>query len=216
MRKAFFIFSTLLLIAFCSTAQDKGKAISKTADSLGKTISNSVDSLVKRRHNPKKATLYSVILPGMGQIYNRKYWKVPLVYAVVGTPVYMYLDNKKWYERTKQAALMLGSTPMDTANWRNRVDEKLYVFFTRSNTLPSLLNYRNELRKSMDYSILFTMLCWGLNVMDATVDGHLKEFDVSPSISMHVKPTLLTGPPGQVAGVSMIFTIGNRREGFGR
>jgi len=60
----------------------------------------------------------------------------------------------------------------------------------------------------MDYSVLFILVFWGLNVVDATVDGHLKEFDVSDDLSMHIKPIILSG--STTAGVSFVFTIGSK------
>ncbi|RYZ47256.1 MAG: hypothetical protein EOP49_21835, partial [Sphingobacteriales bacterium] len=70
----------------------------------GKTVVNSKkpagnpDSL-----RPRKAAIRSAILPGLGQIYNRKYWKVPIVYAAVGIPAYLIFDNKRWYDRASQS-----------------------------------------------------------------------------------------------------------------
>jgi hypothetical protein len=78
----------------------------------------------------------------------------------------------------------------------------------RRGEAESIRNYRNEFRKNMDYSILITLLFWGLNVMDATVDAHLKDFDVSDKITLRIKPTILTGT--STAGVSFVFTIGNK------
>lgn len=165
-----------------------------------------LDTFPLNKHIPRRATIRSAIIPGWGQAYNKKYWKIPIVYAAIGVPVATFIYNKNWYNRTRAAARMLSATPIDTANYRNRVDEKLYVFFSRPSALPSLLNYRNEFRRNMDYSVLFVLVAWGLNVVDATVDGHLKEFDVSDDLSFHVKPTLLTGPT--IAGISLVFTIG--------
>jgi hypothetical protein len=114
-------------------------------------------------------------------VYNKKYWKVPLVYAAIGIPAYTFFYNKQWYEKTRDAAKLLAIG--DTANFRNRVDPKLYVFFTTSNSVSSLLNYRNQFRRDMDYSVLFFLVAWGLNVVDATVDAHLKGFDVSDDLA---------------------------------
>lgn len=164
------------------------------------------DSVVKKLHDPRKATIKSAIIPGWGQAYNKKYWKIPLVYAAVGFPAYLYFDNRTWYQRTREAATMLGSNPMDTANFRNRVNEKLHIFFTTPGALNALLNYRNEFRKNMDYSILFVFLLWGLNVVDATVDGHLKNFDINDNLSVQLKPTIL--PAGNAVGLTLRFQMG--------
>ena len=94
----------------------------------------------------------------------------------------------------------------DTANWRARVDPKLHVFFPTQSFLGGLLNYRNEYRRDMDYSILFVLLAWGLNVVDATVDAHLKGFDISEDLSLKIKPTILSGT--SMAGVSLVLSFG--------
>ncbi|HUR11133.1 MAG TPA: DUF5683 domain-containing protein [Flavitalea sp.] len=165
----------------------------------------SADSMVIRKdsvkkHNPRKATLRSAIIPGWGQVYNKKYWKVPLVYTAIGIPVFTFLDNKKWYNKTRQAAKMIALK--DTVDYRNRVDPKLYVFFSTSNSIGSLLNYRNEFRRNMDYSILFFLLFWGLNVVDATVDAHLRGFDISDDLSLKIKPNFDRG-----AGLSIVLNF---------
>ena len=135
--------------------------------------------------SPRKAAIRSAILPGWGQVYNKKYWKVPLVYAAIGIPAYTFFYNKKWYEKTRDAAKILSAG--DTL-WRTKVDPKLFIFFTSQDALSSLLNYRNQFRRDMDYSVLFFLLAWGLNVVDATVDAHLKGFDVSDDLSIKIKP----------------------------
>src|ERR1700760_2648962 len=66
-----------------------------------------VDTLAKRVHDPRRATLYSTFFPGLGQFYNRKYWKVPLAWAGVGIPAYFYFDNKKWYHKCQFAIAIL-------------------------------------------------------------------------------------------------------------
>lgn len=165
-----------------------------------------IDTVKKVKHNPRKATIRSAIIPGWGQIYNKKAWKVPIVYAAIGIPVGTFIYNKNWYRKTSQAARMLGSDPPDTANYKSRVDPQLHVFFTTDNSLGALLNYRNEFRRNMDYSILIALLMWGLNVVDATVDAHLRDFDVSEDLTMKIKPAFINNT--MTPGVSIVFTIG--------
>jgi hypothetical protein len=199
---------SMLLFSACLLAQ--GPAAAQTKDSLARDTSRIItDTLRKKQHDPRKATIKSAIIPGWGQIYNGKYWKVPLVYAAIGIPAYTFFYNKKWYDRTRMAAKMISSTPPDTANYKSRVNEQLWVFFNRPNTLPSLLNYRNQYRRDMDYSILITLLMWGLNVVDATVDGHLKEFDIGNDLSLKIKPSLLQGQ--SAAGISLSLSFKNNR-----
>ncbi len=172
----------------------------------GKQIVNKNDSTAK--YSPRKAIIRSAIIPGWGQAYNKKYWKIPIVYGAIGVPTYTFFYNKKWYNETRKAAKMLASDPPDTANYRNRIDEKLWAFFSSPNGLNSLLNYRNQFRRDMDYSILFIILTWGLNVVDATVDAHLKGFDISDNLSLQIRPTILQG--SSTAGMSFVFTLGGK------
>jgi hypothetical protein len=197
----------LQLIVFVAGAQTKDTLVMDTGTAIKKNRPALPDTLLKEKHSPRKATIRSAIIPGWGQAYNKKYWKIPIVYAAIGIPVGTFLYNKRWYNRTRDAARMISADPIDTTNYRQRVNEKLYIFFTDpTGSLPSLLNYRNEFRRNMDYSILFVLLTWGLNVIDATVDGHLKEFDVSDNLSMQIRPTILSG--NTTAGISFVFTIG--------
>ncbi len=161
-----------------------------------------VDSTGKKKHSPRKATLYSAILPGLGQVYNRAYWKVPIVYAALGITGAVFNYNRKEYNKIKFAYFALIN--QDTAQYKF-VDAQLKKFVDAGDTY-SLQKYRNEFRKNIDYSVLFFILFWGLNVVDATVDGHLKEFDISNNLSLRIKPTFNSLP--STAGVSFVFTIG--------
>lgn len=155
-------------------------------DSLSKVatpVSNSkVDSVV-RVHSPRKAAIRSAILPGWGQIYNKKYWKLPLVYGALGTTAVVFKFNLDWYRRTRYAYTVLAKK--DSANFKNVHPELQYS--VENNRANALQNARDNYRRSVDYSVLFFVLFWGLNVVDATVDGHLKAFDVSPDLSLKFK-----------------------------
>ena len=138
--------------------------------------------------------MYSTFLPGLGQIYNRKYWKAPIVWAAVGIPAYTYLYNKKWYQKCQRAISLLDiytnqGLTFPTAAMSDSiklVDPKLQSFVLNGYD-NQLRSYRNEFRKDEDYSILFFILFWGLNIVDATVDAHLTSFDISNQLSMHLQ-----------------------------
>lgn len=161
----------------------------------------------KAAHSPRKATIRSAIIPGWGQVYNKKYWKVPIVYAALGITGYVFFDNIKTYREVRYAYNVTVSR--DTANW-DKVAPYLRVF-VENNATSSLDNYRREFRRNIDYSVLVFLLFWGLNVVDATVDGHLKEFDVSPELSMKLKPLLPNNTyqigVGNTMGLSLVFDI---------
>lgn len=206
--KSFLLFLLAILASTITFSQrkdsiDARKDSSVIVDTVGKEVMK-IDTLARKRFIPRQATIRSAIIPGWGQVYNKKYWKLPLVYAAVGIPVYAFIYNRGWYVKTRDAAKMIATA--DTANWRNRVDPKLHVFFPGRDALGSLLNYRNEYRRDMDYSILFVLLAWGLNVVDATVDAHLKGFDISEDLSLKIRPTILSGT--STAGISLVLDIG--------
>lgn len=162
------------------------------------------DTSAKKKHTPRGAAIRSAIIPGWGQAYNKKYWKVPIAWAAVGIPAGLFVYNKKWYDRTRYALAVVANNSQSNPDSMSKVHDQLKPLVVRGQT-SSLLNYRNEFRKNMDYSILFGLLLWGLNVVDATVDAHLRDFDVSEDLSLRVSPAVL---PGNVPGVSFVFTIG--------
>lgn len=196
----------LLMLSMCMVKAQDTIPQKDTTVALAVVTSPANDSLKVKKHIPRKATIRSAIIPGWGQIYNKKAWKVPIVYAAIGIPVGTFIFNKSWYRKTSQAAKMLGQTPPDTAHYMSRVDPQLYVFFTTPNSLGALLNYRNDFRRNMDYSILIALVMWGLNVVDATVDAHLRDFDVSEDLSMKIRPAFINN--SMTPGISVVFTIG--------
>lgn len=201
-----------LLAAFTNVHAQRKDTLVVTKDSIiakdttARPIPAERKSDTVKRHIPRRATIRSAIIPGWGQAYNHKYWKIPLVYTAIGIPVSTFLYNRKWYSRTREVARMLATN--DTVNFKQRVSSKFYVFYDNPNYLGALTTYRNEFRRNMDYSLIFILLFWGLNVVDATVDAHLRDFDVSDKISLKVKPALFEA--GTTAGISFVFTLGKR------
>jgi hypothetical protein len=142
------------------------------------------DSTIQYKiHSPKKATNRSAILPGLGQAYNKQYWKIPLVYGVLSVPVVTYVYNNDLYAKTKfayEARIMEANG--DNSNL-SKIDPTL-----KNLSAGSLQSYRNIFRKNRDYSIMWFILAWGINVVDASVSGHLKAFDVSNNLSIKMAP----------------------------
>jgi hypothetical protein len=189
------------------------KEILQSADSLT-TVTTTIDTTEDgkktkqvRVYNPRKAALRSAILPGWGQIYNKKYWKLPIVYGALGTSAGIFFFNLQTYKDTRFAY---------------RVKYNMRVFGTDStefDKIPdylkrisenSLRSYRDSYRRDIDYSVLFFMLLWGLNVVDAAVDAHLKGFDVSPDLSMKFKPGY--SPMAGTTGMSLVMNIGGKKK----
>jgi hypothetical protein len=161
-----------------STTQTKNPAF--TRDTTIKFVNKDTIKTASK-HNPGTATLRSLILPGWGQAYNREYWKIPIVYGAVGTMAGFWIFNNMWYKRTRDAYDIRVNHPQDSL----QINPKLQPLATNS-----LQFYRNAYRRDRDYSTLYFILTWGLNIADATVFGHLKEFDVSDDLSLRINPVI--------------------------
>jgi hypothetical protein len=149
-------------------------------------------------HSPKKATNRSAFLPGLGQAYNKQYWKIPLVYGVLSVPVVTYFYNNDLYAKTKFAY----EARIQEANGDNSNVSKIDPTLIKLSA-GSLQSYRNVFRKNRDVSIMWFIIAWGINVLDASVSGHLKEFDVSNNLSVKLAP--MKSDVYQQAGLSLQF-----------
>lgn len=142
------------------------------------------DSSIKKKHNPKIALRRSAMLPGWGQVYNKQVWKVPIIYAALGITGYTFFDNLNIYKdvrfaynaRVKAAAPILDSS-----------DLPFIKDYLKNLDVNSLNRNRRKFRQQIDYSVLFFVAFWGLNIADAVVFGHLKDFDVSDNLSASLK-----------------------------
>ena len=165
----------------------------KTKDSLNGFITDTIPP--KKKHIPRIATRRSLILPGWGQAYNGEYWKIPIVYLAIGIPAYTYFYNNSYYKKTSYAygaryLQVYGDT--SSAAGKNAIKSAVAGIDPQLINLDlySLESYRNIFRHDRDYSILWFAILWGVNVADATVFAHLKNFDVSRDLSLHITPTL--------------------------
>lgn len=211
MKPIFIVIALILCIPMLALSQHKDSLIVK--DTTGKIVAGSkvkksnwvykYDSTGKRVYEPRKAAILSAVLPGLGQAYNKKYWKIPIAWAAVGIPIYSYFYNRGIYHDIQYAITVAELDKADPGypEAYDKVDPKM-KYLVDHQSVNSLTNYRNEYRKDMDYSILFTLLLWGLNVVDATVDAHLKGFNVNDNLAMQIKPAI-TSP--QSIGISLVF-----------
>ena len=144
----------------------------------------SKDTSRVKPHSPRVAAIRSAILPGLGQIYNKKYWKLPIVYGGMGISAGVFFFNLKSYRDTRFAYKVKYNMRVyhtDSSKYAQIKD------FLRPLSEESLRFYRNQYRRDIDYSALVFILLWGLNVVDATVDAHLKTFDVGPDLGLRFK-----------------------------
>jgi hypothetical protein len=138
---------------------------------------NLLDSV---KYNPKKAIVHSALIPGWGQITNKKIWKVPLVYGALGTTAYLFKRNLTQYNESKQAYIL--ATDNDPSN-DNQI---LQPYFSVKDQPERIRVFRNQVRQNVDYCAVFFVVLWGLNVVDAAVDANLKTFDVSDNLTLNL------------------------------
>ncbi|WP_148230536.1 DUF5683 domain-containing protein [Chitinophaga pinensis] len=153
---------------------------------------------VRSPHNPRKAAFYSAVLPGLGQIYNRQYWKLPLVYAALGITTGTFIFNMDKYRTYRDAYRIRMDGNDDTK-------DQFENLYRNPNSLKSL---RDAYREYVDYSVLVFVLAYGLNIIDATVFAHLKDFNMSDDLSMKIVPTVINN---QALGLSLRVNIGKKK-----
>jgi hypothetical protein len=158
---------------------------------------SSKDSLLKA--SIRKPIIRSAIIPGWGQITNKKAWKVPLVYGALGTSAYFFFRNVRQFNEARNAYAL--ATDGDTSN-DNQI---IQPYYSVKNQPERIRVFRNQVRQNVDYSVLFFILSWGLNVMDAAVDSHLKSFDVSDNLSLNIKAGYF--PAAKTNGIGIILNI---------
>ncbi len=206
----FRLFISFLLISFTTTLSAQSDKEQLASANLLNRDTNSVskDNTKKatdpKKHIPRIATRRSALIPGWGQAYNKQYWKIPIVYGVLAIPAVAYSYNNSMYKKTKFAyeALFKAQQPtLDSSDLRN-IDPQL-----RGLSISSVQSYRNAFRRDRDYSILWFVLAWGLQVADATVFAHLKQFDVSDDLTMQISPTF--NPQTRTPGFGLVMGIKN-------
>ncbi|WP_397363222.1 DUF5683 domain-containing protein [Olleya sp. R77988] len=121
--------------------------------------------------SPSRAAFYSAILPGLGQAYNRKYWKIPIVYAALGTGIYFYVDNNKQYNRVRDA-YKRRLAGFEDDEFQNRLTD------------DGLISAQESLRRNKELSLLITIGIYALNIIDANVDAHLLQYNINDDLSL--------------------------------
>lgn len=143
------------------------------------------------KHSPKKASIYSTILPGLGQAYNKKYWKIPIIYIGFGTLGYFIGWNNNFYKTYKQAYVDLTDGDDNTNSYLDLDASKYYDLNnpTDYNNFKTGLSKQQEYyRRNRDLLIISTIGFYGLNIIDASVDAHFFDFDISDDLSFNWQP----------------------------
>lgn len=136
---------------------------------------------ISKAPSPKRATLYSAILPGLGQAYNKKYWKVPIVYGGLGLSLYYILENTKQFNAFRNE--YIARVDNDPAT----MSKEQYDIYTNA----TLLDIQEYYRRLRDISYISFGLVYIINIVDANVDAHLFRFDVDQDLSLSFRPNLL-------------------------
>lgn len=139
------------------------------------------DTTKVRTQSPSRAALYSAILPGLGQAYNKKYWKIPIVYAGFGVMGYFIVSNGKEYMKFKDA--------YDYKNAGANPDPKKYNEYVDKYTIEELQSGRDYYRRNRDLTIIVTSFWYLMNIVDAAVDAYLFDYDITDDLSLRVAPT---------------------------
>jgi hypothetical protein len=149
-----------------------------------------------KKHSPKLAATLSAVLPGAGQVYNRKYWKVPFIYAFGGTLGYIGIQNYSVYNKYRKIIISR------TANGEPFTDEYAKVYST-----SNLITLQNQHRSFVEYCAVGLLAVYALQIVDALVDGHLYHFDVSEDLSFQWQPNMLFnyGKPYAAVGLTLNF-----------
>ncbi|MEM7187914.1 MAG: DUF5683 domain-containing protein [Bacteroidota bacterium] len=119
---------------------------------------------------PSKAAFYSAVVPGLGQAYNKKYWKIPIVYIGIGTGIYFYNQNTKDYNRFRDA-------------YKRRLagfeDDEFQGISTER-----LIDAQRNASRNRDVSLIVSLAFYLLNILDANVDAHLRQYNISDDLSL--------------------------------
>lgn len=153
------------------------------------------DSLApKEEYNPlapAQAAFYSAVLPGLGQAYNKKYWKIPIIYAGMGTGIYFYIQNTNDYNRFRDA-------------YKRRLagfeDDEFQGIST-----DRLIDAQQTASRNRDISIVVAIGFYMLNIIDANVDAHLRQYNISEDLTL--QPKLEIDPINTVANYGLTLTL---------
>ena len=181
-----------LLICLATQAQSNKDELDETARQNKKNISRALDPL-----RPAKAAFYSAVLPGLGQAYNKKYWKIPIVYAAIGTGFYFYLDNNKLYKQYRNAykRRLAGFT-----------DDEFYgPGDTPFLSDEALIRAQRTLKRNKELSMLVTVGLYVLNIIEANVDAHLLQYNLDENLAL--KPFIDFNNPNYTTQIGLSLNI---------
>ncbi|HTO16117.1 MAG TPA: DUF5683 domain-containing protein [Edaphocola sp.] len=148
---------------------------------------------------PKRSAFYSLIFPGLGQINNKDYWKLTIIYGALGAGIYSYIDNNKNYNQARaEYAFRLDKGGVSNAF--------LYPRFQAFST-TQVQQERDWYKRWIDVTMMASIVGYALQVVEANSAAHLKGFDVTDDISFKIHPSVVPSPYGIIPGISFAFNF---------
>ena len=159
-------------------------------------------------HSPRRATIYSAVLPGLGQIYNRKYWKVPIVYGGFVTLGYFINFNNELYTKYKQAYSDIIDTDPNTNSFKKLNVNPIFFEADKISQLTERLRIAKDgSRRNRDLVVIGTAVFYALNIIDASVDAHFFNFDISDDLTINWVPGPIICMDQKLIGLHCRFTF---------
>lgn len=182
------------LLAFAVPAQ--AQVITAGPDSVLVSTSDTaaVDDntfFLSKWNRPAKAALFSALFPGLGQAYNKAYWKMPIVYATGGALGYFLISHHNDYQDYRQALIIRLDGDEDT---KDKFADSNIFGEQRPNGADNLRRARDFYRRNRDLTILLSIGAYGLQIAEAYVHAHMKEFDISDELALKVQPNMMQLP----------------------
>ena len=175
------------------TPDDEGKLTSVLRkDSIGMVKKQGRD-WSKWRPNPKRALWLALVIPGAGQVYNRKYWKLPIFYGGFVGCIYAMTWNNQMYHDYAQAYMDIMDNDPTTQSYNNFLHLGATITPANEERYKNIFKQRKDrYRRWRDLSIFTTIAVYALSVIDAYVDASLSDFDISDDLSLHIAPTVIS------------------------
>ncbi len=170
-----------------------------------------MDQQTEEVHSPRKATIYSALLPGLGQAYNKKYWKIPVIYAGFATMGYFIHWNNDNYGIMKRAYNDFTDDDPNTRSYENLDGASLYDLENNKTHQEifkkNVLRQQNYYRRNRDLLVISIIGFYGLNLIDASVDAHFFDFDISEDLTMNWQPVMYHFNQQPVYGINCSFSF---------
>lgn len=206
-------FLVVLLFSQLLPSQARAQVVTSGPDSV-LVITSEADTAQQKQFflsgfknlgRPGRAALFSAVIPGAGQVYNGAWWKVPIIYATGGVLGYFIIDNHDKWQNFR------------TATNARRDSSDIYINhpiygLQRPNGTQNLRSSRDFYRRNRDLTIILSVVAYGMQIAEAYVHGHMREFDVSDNLSLRVQPDVFRTPASNGVTPGLTLTLYTRTK----